>query len=58
MSSYPHPCVVCGRPNTVSKIGNSCGRTTCNTVRSVNKNIVQPIAQGVAQGARHGLTRK
>ena len=52
---YPYACPYCQRPNTVSQPGNSCGRLLCNTGRSVNKNIVQPIVNGLSSGLSKGV---
>ena len=53
-SKFPYACPYCARPNTVSKPGNSCGRISCNTIRSANKNIVQPLVKGAAKGLSKG----
>lgn len=47
---FPYMCPYCSRRNTTSQPGNSCGRLKCNTLRSLNKNIVQPIFNSFATG--------
>jgi hypothetical protein len=53
--SFPYACAYCGRANTVSAPGNSCGRVTCNAARSANVNVLRPLVKGTAEGLSKGI---
>ncbi len=56
--TYPYACPYCGRDNTVSVPGNSCGRVKCNALRSANVNVLRPLVKGLSEGLSKGTPQK